>query len=182
MSGSWIIFGQSRSVVSVKKKEKTRCKNCSKIAAAAAIANFSPFCWKRLQSKGFWWLNNNNFVLFSYNWTHFRSLTIEYGTTVATTTTTSKGMVWWVACVHPKTFVNNGKFLMLKTCTSKLRMKLQIEVRNNSITKVLSTFSWFLLETESGFGGEKEKRGWWSWKIIEINRTSSKLIPRGYEP
>ena len=61
--------------------------------------------------------------------------------------------------VHPKTFVNNGKFLMLKTCTSKLRMKLQIEVRNNSITKVLSTFSWFLLETESGFGGEKEKRG-----------------------
>ena len=48
---------------------------------------------------------------------------------------------------------------MLKTCTSKLRMKLQIEVRNNSITKVLSTFSWFLLETESGFGGEKEKRG-----------------------
>ena len=37
-------------------------------------------------------------------------------------------------------------------------MKLQIEVRNNSITKVLSTFSWFLLETESSFGGEKEEK------------------------
>ena len=37
-------------------------------------------------------------------------------------------------------------------------MKLQIEVRNNSITKVLSTFSWFLLETESSFDGEKEKK------------------------
>ena len=47
---------------------------------------------------------------------------------------------------------------MLKTCTSKLRMKLQIEVRNNSITKVLSTFSWFLLETESSFFLEKKKK------------------------
>ena len=52
-------------------------------------------------------------------------------------------------------------------------MKLQIEVRNNSIKKVLSTFSLFLLETESSFCGEKEKK---RLMVLKNYRNKSYLI------
>ena len=53
-------------------------------------------------------------------------------------------------------------------------MKLQIEVRNNSITKVLSTFSWFLLETESSFFLEKKKKK--RLMVLKNYRNKSYLI------